>query len=144
MSVLIKYLVVFVAIIAVLFGVYESGKSSGYTQGYQIAWNAQQKTIDAQATAANKLAQENNTKLSQLELAAMAAQSQAEQLKAQAKSRRASTVTLYKAANPNIVNTCGWSPPTAEAINQILNADQPVPASAPVPASSASAVGASQ
>jgi len=138
-SIFFKYVLPVLAVVALFFGVFEYGKSQGYDAGHQAAWDQQQKTINGMVDAANALASENNRKISGLELDALSAQTQADALKAQVKTKRTQIVTVYKEANPQVAASCGWSGPTIAAINQILSAGQQASGAA-----AASAPGVSQ
>ena len=140
-----KYVLMALAILAILFGAYEAGKSSGYQKGHDDAWNTQQQTINKMVDAQNAAVQEQNDKISELEITAAAADVAASAAKAKAASARTQIIASYKRANPQTATACGWTIPTVKAINQILNADriQPVPNTASPPSVPSPSVGVS-
>jgi hypothetical protein len=134
-TIVIKYLLPVLGGLALLFGVFEFGSSHGYSNGYTIAWNTQQTAINKMVTAQNLETDANNNKLQDFESAAQAARADAASATFAAMTTRADVVTRYLKANPQAAKTCGWSLPTVEAINNILGAGSPPPASVPIGAS---------
>jgi hypothetical protein len=119
-----KYTLGALAIALVLFAAFEKGKADGHDAGYQQAWNVQQTTINKMTADETAQIQEANNKLSQLELSAMTSYAQAQQAQQAASKKRTQIVTVYKQANPQIANSCGWSIPTVQAIDQLIDVGQ--------------------
>jgi hypothetical protein len=116
----IKYVIGAVAIAAAIFGVYEWGSSHGYQQGYQVAWNAQQKTIQGMVDKQNQEAQAQNDKITKLEQNASDALQKVQDAQAQIGVERDNAVAAYKKAHPQVAASCGVSPDTVNVINQML------------------------
>jgi hypothetical protein len=137
-TLLLRYVLPVVGVLALLFGTYEYGKSTGYNTGYasghQIAWDTQQKTINNMVDQQNLENTQANLKISALEFGSMTAQAQVTAAVTAAKNARAQAIADYKKANPVVAQSCGWSPSTVSVINQLL---QPAP-DVPVPASGVS------
>src|ERR1700748_1087215 len=106
-----KYVLMGLAILGLLFGAYEAGKGSGYQDGYQVGWNAQQAAINKLIDAQNAAAKEQTDKITALEITASAADVAASEAKAQAVSARKKIVASYRQANPQVSASCGWSIP---------------------------------
>jgi hypothetical protein len=132
-TLLLKYVLPLVAVLAILLGAFEAGSSHGYSKGYQVAWDTQQTTINKMVDANNLQVAANNGKLEQFESDAQAARADAASATFAAMTTRSRVVTQYREANPQAAKSCGWSLPTVQAINNILNAESP--ASAPIGAS---------
>jgi hypothetical protein len=119
------------AVLAILVGAYEAGHSSGYNDGYTVAWNTQQQAINKQVDADNAERNASAAKLSALETSAAHALQSEFAARAAAQTARSTVIVKYKQANPQVAASCGWSIPTVQTINQILNAGSiPVAASA--------------
>lgn len=122
------------AILAILVGAYEAGHSSGYNDGYTVAWNTQQSAINKLVDTENAERSQTQQKLSDLEAGAATATANEFAARAAAQTARSTVIVKYKQANPTVASSCGWSIPTVKAINQILNvgntATPPVSASA--------------
>jgi len=114
--------------VALLVGVYEKGESTGhtegYTDGYKIAWDTQQKAINNTVAQQNLETKQQDLKISGIEFGSMVAQSQVTKELAKAQTVRTSVITRYVQANPKAAQSCGWTPQTAQAINQILDAGE--------------------
>ena len=132
-TILLKYVLPVVGVLALLFGVFEYGSSHGYNKGYTVAWNTQQQAINKLVDANNLEVSANNSKLEDFEQQAQAARADAASATFAAMTTRQTVVTQYRKANPQTAKNCGWSLPTVQAINNILGAA--TPASAPVGAS---------
>jgi hypothetical protein len=121
-----KYVLIGIAVIAALTGVYFYGSSTGYTKGhdagYTTAWNTQQDAINKLVTAQNAETAAQNTKISALELSIDTAQQQIAAAVASASEARSTVITRYVQANPTVAKACGWQPATVQTINQILEA----------------------
>jgi hypothetical protein len=115
-----KYVIIVVVFAGCLIGAYGFGHSRGHDAGFKEAWNQQQKTINNMVAAQNAETQEQNTKISQLELSATVAYAQVQTAQQQAAKERNDAVAAYKKAHPQSANSCGWSPDTVQVINQIL------------------------
>jgi hypothetical protein len=120
-GVILKYVLPVLGVIALLFGVFEYGKSQGYDVGHQAAWDTQQQAINKLVAAQQLAADENDRKISGLELDANMAQQEAEAQAATAAKLRKNLAASYKSANPQVAASCGWSGPTISTINQILS-----------------------
>jgi hypothetical protein len=124
--ILLRYILPVVAVVALLVGAYTKGEgdghAAGYTDGYKIAWNAQQLAINKMVTAQNLENTTQNLKISGFEFGSMVAQAQVTKEVAQAKAARTTIIKRYIAANPTSAKACGWTPQTATAINQIIQA----------------------
>jgi hypothetical protein len=116
----IKYAIGAVAIAAAVFGVYEWGSSHGYKDGYQVAWDAQQKTIQGMVDAQNAAAKAQNDKIATLEQSAADALQQVQDTQQKVTQQRADAVAAYKKAHPQVAASCGVSPDTVNVINQML------------------------
>lgn len=132
-TLLIKYVLPIVGVMALLFGVFEFGSSHGYSKGYAVAWNTQQTAINNLTNADNLKILANNNKLEDFESQAQAARADAASATFAAMTTRQTVVTQYRKANPQTARSCGWSLPTVQAINNILSAGSS--ASAPIGAS---------
>jgi hypothetical protein len=115
-----KYVAILLAVCAILFGAYEYGSSHGYKSGYQVAWDTQQKTINNMVDAQNAEATAQNKKISTLEQSAADAWQAVQNKQAFVVNQRATQVTAYKAANPQVAASCGFSPATVNVINQMI------------------------
>ena len=120
----VKYVVGIVAVAAAIFGVYEWGSSNGYKDGYQVAWNTQQKTINNMVNAQNAAAVAQNNKITTLEQTASDAWQTAQNQQKFVVSQRTTQVATYKTANPQVAASCGWSPATVNVINQMIGDQQ--------------------
>jgi hypothetical protein len=120
----VKYVVGIVAIAALVFGIYEWGSSHGYKDGYQVAWNTQQKTINNMVDAQNAEATAQNNKISTLEQSAADAWQTAQNQQKFVVTQRNTQVAAYKAASPQVAASCGWSPDTVNVINQMIGASK--------------------
>lgn len=116
----VKYVLGIVAVGAILFGVYEYGSSHGYKDGYQKAWDAQQKTIQKMVETQNAATTEQNKKITQLEQDAADADRKIKAYQQAQDIKRNDVVQNYKAANPKVASAPAWSPETVNAINQML------------------------
>jgi uncharacterized protein YlxW (UPF0749 family) len=119
-----KYVAIIVASVALVFGVFEYGSSHGYKSGYQVAWDTQQKTINNMVDAQNAEATAQNKKISTLEQSAADAWQAVQNKQAFVVNQRATQVTAYKAANPQVAASCGFSPATVNVINQMIGNQQ--------------------
>jgi hypothetical protein len=119
-----KYVAILLAVLAVLFGAYEYGSSHGYKSGYQVAWDTQQKTINNMVDAQNAEATAQNNKITTLEQSAADAWQTAQNQQKFVVSQRTTQVATYKAANPQVAASCGWSPATVNVINQMIGDQQ--------------------
>lgn len=119
-----KYVLMVIAFLACLAAAFGYGHSRGHDAGFKQAWNQQQTAINKLVALQNAETQEQNTKISQLELSATAAFAQAQTAQQQAAKARDTAVAAYKKAHPQVANTCGWSPDTVQVINQILEDKQ--------------------
>lgn len=121
-----KYVLMALAAAAIGFGLFETGSAHGYSKGhdvgYQTAWNTQQTAINKLVDNQNEETQAQNLKLSNLEMQASAADFAAQAARAQSQKVRTNVVIRYKQANPQVAASCGWSIPTVQSINQLLNA----------------------
>lgn len=115
-----RYIVVAIVAVAAVVTAYELGQSKGHTKGFNEAWNQQQAAINKMVTDQNAATEEQNRKISQLELSAMTANEQVQAAQQQAAKARSDAVTAYKKANPVVARSCGWSPATIQTINQLL------------------------
>jgi hypothetical protein len=102
----------------------EYGSSHGYKSGYQVAWDAQQKTINNMVDAQNAAATAQNNKITTLEQSAADAWQTAQNQQKFVVSQRTTQVATYKAANPQVAASCGWSPATVNVINQMIGDQQ--------------------
>lgn len=120
----VKYVLPILGVLALLFGVYEYGHSRGYNSGYasghQVAWDTQQKTINAMVEQQNAQNKANNDKIASLESDSQTYANQIADLTNQLKQKRAQVVTKYVQANPQSSQTCGFDDTLSSAINQIL------------------------
>lgn len=119
----IKYGVAALAVLAVLFGVYELGSSHGHTAGYKEAWDTQQKTINDMVTRQNAENQAFNDKITALEKASTAAANTIDDLQKQVQAKRTEVITKYVQMNPETSKTCGIDTSMAQTINAIIGAD---------------------
>lgn len=144
-SIGIKYVLPVLAVIALLFGIYEYGHSNGYNSGYSVAWAAQQKTIQGMVDKQNAQTLAQNQQID-----ALVKKSQQDTLDLAAANMKAAltretVVTQYVKANPVVAASCGWDLPTVDAINALIAADPTnVTPTAAAPATAASVPGASQ
>ena len=119
-----KYGLIALAVIGVLFGAYEYGHSSGYDSGHTDAWNEQQKTIQKMVNQQNAQTSEQNAKISDLEQKGMKAAGDVFVATAQAAQTRSTIITKYEKATPQQVQqACGWDAPTVQTINELIDAD---------------------
>ena len=65
-ALLLKYVLPVVAVIALLFGVYEWGHANGTDAGYKSGWDAQQVTINKMVSDANEEAKVHSWRSEQL------------------------------------------------------------------------------
>jgi hypothetical protein len=118
---LIRYGLEALAIAALATALYAFGYSHGSTAGYTKGWDAQQLTINKVVSDENAQRVSQNNAISALEVKAMQAQSDIFSAKAQAAVTRNTIVTQYKTKYVKIAQSCGWSIPTVQAINQLLS-----------------------
>lgn len=116
----IKYAIGAVAIATAVFGVYEWGSSHGYKDGYQVAWDTQQKTINGMVDTQNAAAKAQNDKIATLEQSAADAWQTVQNKQIFITNQRDKQVAAYKAANPQVAASCGVAPETVNVINQML------------------------
>lgn len=119
-----KYVLIAIVVFGCLVGVYGYGHSRGHDAGFKEAWNQQQQAINKLVDQQNAQTQEQNTKISQLELSATAAFAQVQTAQQQAAKVRDNAIANYKKTHPQIATTCGWSPDTVQVINQLLENKQ--------------------
>jgi hypothetical protein len=132
-TILVRYVLPVVCVIALFFGMFELGSTHGYNDGYTKAWNTQQEAINKMVDANNAEVEANNNKLEDFEQQAQAAKADAASATFAAMTTRQTVITKYRTNNVKVAASCGWSLPTVQAINSIISAGQP--ASAPVGAS---------
>jgi hypothetical protein len=118
---LIRYGLEALAIAALATALYAFGYSHGSTSGYKSGWNAQQVTINKMVTAANAQRKAQNQAISDVQVQAMTAQAQIFTAEAHATLARNTIVTQYKTKYVTVAQSCGWSTPTVQTINQLLN-----------------------
>lgn len=118
---LIKYGLIALAIVAILTGAYAMGDAHGNSVGYKSGWDAQQVTINKMVTDENTQRTEQNAKITTLEQDAAKAAGEIFTAKAQAAVVSQTIVTKYKTQYVAIANSCGWSAPTVDTINSLLN-----------------------
>lgn len=122
-STILKYGLIALGIIGVLFGAYEYGHSSGYNSGYTVAWAAQQSTIQAMTNKENAQTTAQNKQITTVEQQAANAPSKIQQQTATTTKARDSVVIRYKKQYISVAQACGLDVPTVTAINQIIDAD---------------------
>jgi hypothetical protein len=130
-SILIKYGLITLAIVAVFTGVYSMGDAKGNAAGYKSGWDAQQATINKMVSDDNAQRTAQNNQITALEQTA--AKDASDLFAAKASSALASNtiVTKYKTKYVAIAKSCGWSAPTVDTINSLLNVGQsPTPTGA--------------
>lgn len=112
------------------------GHSSGYSDGYKLAWDKQQATVDDLTTKINVATQATSDKITALETQAADLQNQLNTAQAEKLQKKNDVVVEYRKANPQTATACGWTAPTVKAINDILSVDLPPapPTTAPPPA----------
>lgn len=143
LSIGLKYVLPVVAVLGLLFGVYEYGHSKGYDSGYQVAWSAQQKTIQGMVDKQNAQTEAQNQRISDLEKKSQQDTVDLAAANMKAAITRETVVTQYVHDNPVIAASCGWDIPTVDAINALIDADAINAQSQPAaPAAPASAPGA--
>lgn len=120
-STLIKYGLMALALVALTTAIFAFGYSHGSTSGYTKGWNVQQATINKMVATENAQRVAQNKAISDLEVKAMQAQSDIFAAKAQAALTRNTIVTQYKTKYVQVAESCGWSAPTVQAINQLLS-----------------------
>lgn len=118
---LIKYGLIALAVLAVLFGTYMMGRSNGHTAGYQEAWAKQQTTIQAMVDKENAQTSAQNAKISKLEQTSSQVTQAAEVQTQQQIVTVTKVVTKYVHDNPKVAASCGWDPATVQAINGVLD-----------------------
>lgn len=123
LSLILKYVLPVIAVLAILFGAVEYGKSVGHTAGYTEAWDAQQKTIQAMVYKDNAQTEAQNKKITDLETNAAKDASDLFAANAAAATTRATIITKYEKANPVVAASCGWDIPTVDAINDVIESD---------------------
>lgn len=133
MSLIVKYVLPIVGVLAALFGVYEYGHSNGYDSGYTVAWNKQQTTIQGMVNAQNAQTNVQNAKISSLEQNSMKDAQDLFAAKAAAVPKLQAVIQTYTKANPVVAQSCGWDVPTVQAINDMIDAE---PVNAAIPTSS--------
>jgi ATPase subunit of ABC transporter with duplicated ATPase domains len=120
LNIFARYAWIAVILAAVSTTAYEYGQSKAYKKGFDAAWNQQQATIDKMVSVNNASAERQNQKISELEASAAAAYAQVQATELKAATARSDAIAAYKKANPQVAQSCGWSPTTVRAINQIL------------------------
>lgn len=123
-STLIGWGLKLLALVAILSAAYAFGHSSGYTTGYASGWDAQQKTIDKMVSDANAQRTAQNNQITTLEQQAAKDASDLFAAKAAAVVAAQTIVTQYQTKYVEIANSCGWSAPTVDTINSLLNVEQ--------------------
>jgi hypothetical protein len=117
----IKYGLMALAVIAVVFGIYEYGHSQGYSSGYSVAWATQQKTIQAMVDKQNAQTLAQNNKIDKVEAQSQTT-AQANQVAQQQQVVTVTqVVTKYVHDNPKTSQTCGWDTGAVAAINSIID-----------------------
>jgi hypothetical protein len=122
-SILLKYVLPLLGVIAIIFGVYEYGHSKGYNDGYTVAWNTQQATINKMVSAENAQADANNKQIASIEQDSFNDAFQAKVAQAKLETTRTTVIQTYTKANPQTSTTCGFDVPMVNAINAIIQAD---------------------
>jgi len=120
---LIKYGLIAVAVIALLGGAFTVGYNHGYSSGYKSGWDAQQKTINKMVTDENLQRDAQNKAITDVEQQAAVAAGQVFAAKAKAALVTTQIITQYKTKYVKIAASCGWSIPTVQTINSVLNAN---------------------
>jgi hypothetical protein len=121
---LIKYGLIAIAVISLFTGVYAMGYSHGSSTGYTSGWNAQQATIDKMVSNANAQRTAQNNQITSLEQQAAKDASDLFAAKAKAALTSQTIVTQYKTKYVTVAQSCGWSAPTVDTINSLLNVGQ--------------------
>jgi hypothetical protein len=123
-SVLIKYALITFALVALFTGIYAMGDAKGHAAGYTSGWDAQQATINKMVSDENAQRTAQNNRITSLEQ--NAAKDASDLFAAKASSALASNtiVTKYKTRYVAIAKSCGWSAPTVDTINSLLNVGQ--------------------
>jgi hypothetical protein len=120
---LLKYGLIALAIIGVLSGMYLWGRSNGHDSGYQEAWAAQQKTIQAMVDKENAQATAQNNKIDKVEQQSQTSAAADETAVQQQVVTVTKVVTKYVHDNPTTANNCGWDAGAVAAINSIVSND---------------------
>lgn len=106
------------------YATYSAGRNAGIAkgdqQGYTRAWNAQQVTINSLVSEKNKLAEDTNTKISNLEMQASIKNAQIHKLLQAQTSNTQQVITEYLARNPVESAQCGLPVEAVQAIRSIL------------------------
>lgn len=153
-----KYLLMALAVLAILFGVYMWGHSSGSADGYKKAWDTQQLTINKMTKNDNNAKEAHNSQISQLEYSGAKQAADTDTQIASVTQTREQIIADYVKNHPQkiikvtsktgavtqqLVPDCGLSLDSVLAVNAIILADptntqtvSPTPASSPDSASS--------
>lgn len=133
-----KYLLMALAVVAILFGVYMWGHSSGSAAGYKQAWDAQQVTINKMVTDANTKTEAHNNQITQLEYSGAKQAAATDTQIAGVTHTREQIIADYVKAHPQksvkvtsktgvvtqqLVQDCGLSLDSVLAVNAIILAD---------------------
>jgi len=118
---LIRYGLEVVAIVALATALYFFGYSHGSTAGYTKGWDAQQATINKMVSTANAQRKSQNAAISDVQVQAMKDQGDIFTAEAHAATARSTIITKYKTQYIKIAQSCGWSAPTVQTINQLLS-----------------------
>ncbi len=152
-----KYILMAAAVIAILFGVYMWGHSSGSASGYKQAWDAQQATINKMVTDDNAAKEAHNTQISQLEYAGAKSAAATDTQVASVSETREQIIAAYVKNHPQktikvtsstgvvsdqLVQDCGLSLDSVLAVNAVILAD-PMNTTAPTDTSSPTSASAS-
>lgn len=125
-----KYLALAALFIALLVGTYSKGHADGMSSSAELAAEAYSKGVAAQQPTIDKLTKQINdehstvnTKVTTLEKQASASADEINKLNLLLKAKTTKVVTNYIHDNPVLINRIGYSLPTVQAINLVLDAD---------------------
>lgn len=111
----------------VLAGVYYYGHHSGYQQGYTAGVQSRDKEVQGlkdQITARDEQEAERkkllNQRITELEDKSSKDAARIQQLEKSLAIKQNSVILKYVDRYPHIADTCGWAPPTVDAIRELL------------------------
>lgn len=118
---ILKYFLMIMAIISVVYGIYAYGHSKGHDEGYKAGWAAQQETIDGLVKQINDEREAQQKKLDKIQADAAEAILTAQKEAAAAKKERDDILSNYQHNTPpEQKHQCGLNVSAVNAINALL------------------------